>query len=89
MEEKDVLQIINDVLLMRTGVDFKDNPELWEKHFFGSEVRIHERNLVVVVMELNKKYCLKIPWEEIAEGRCYNYKNMCSLILNSNIYSRV
>lgn len=70
----DYVNELNTLLKERTGIDFEAMPEIQKEPFLGGKLGCPVRELVVLLVEIEKTFHIKIPEKDVLEGRfdCYN-----------------
>lgn len=62
--EKD-MDLLYKILLNRTNIDFCENEELKDLPVFGRKLNIPAREMVLVLLDIEKEYNITIKEEEI------------------------
>lgn len=70
----DINKKLDEILLKRTGINFEDHSELKRKNFWGKELKIPARELVMICFDIERAFSIQIPEDEILLESVKNYE---------------
>lgn len=72
-----VLERLNKIMQKRTGIDFTEMDELLkDKALLGKELGVAPRDLVMICIDIENEFGIKIPENKIVEGSLKSYKKI-------------
>lgn len=69
-----------EIFLNETGINFSNDKTKRNAHFFSSQIAMQPRELVGVVIELEKKYKIKIPDASFIKGDFCCFNNVLNIL---------
>lgn len=71
---------VSDIFEKHTGMDFENNEKLWDTPFFGFELNIPVREIVVSILEISNFIDDKKLRDAILNDELYTYRQIKKLI---------
>lgn len=74
------IQDINDIFIQRTGIDFGESSKKRDEDLLGIALNVQPRELVLIYMDLQKRYDIKFPENEICNKQFNSFNNIFTLV---------
>jgi len=71
---------LNEIFIKRVGVDFKKQQHLRDKKLLGIEINAPSRELVMVLYDIENKFCIRIEDEFILGGGFDTFNNIAGYL---------
>ncbi len=78
---KGIFDILRDIFLSRFNIDLDIIPkECLDKHLLGSVFKLAPRDLVYIYLDVEKKFDISLPDEEVAKGGMSTVNRLAEMI---------
>lgn len=74
------IQDINDIFIQRTGIDFGESSKKRDEDLLGIALNVQPRELVLIYMDLQKRYDIKFTENEICNKQFNSFNNILTLV---------
>lgn len=75
-----IIEQVNQIFIRHLHIDFIQNENLWQTPFFSTKLNIEPRELVLVLLELERELNIKISDDFIEKGDFKNFKSIIDYI---------
>lgn len=87
MESKNIVKELNEIFLYRTNIDFEKNYDMRDLLLFGEKINIPERELVLILYDIESKMNIGIPKQAVINGEFDTFNHILNILLSINNYS--
>lgn len=81
MDGKQIEKKLQEIILQRTGINFAKCEDKREEVFWGQNLNIPIRNLVCVIMDIQKNWDIRFTDEDVDMKRIITYNGLLKNIL--------
>lgn len=78
MEDK-FEELLDNIMELHSGINFKNHPELKKQNLFSSEICIPARELVLILLDIESKMGIRINDKDLLNGKFNTYNNIFKL----------
>lgn len=71
---------LNEIMLYRSGIDFGKNEELKDQLLLGERIKLPARELVMIYLDIEKKFKITIEDEYIINGSFKTYQGILKML---------
>ncbi|MDR2569149.1 MAG: peptide maturation system acyl carrier-related protein [Oscillospiraceae bacterium] len=75
-------QLLHEIFLKYTGICFKKSSDLKNEKLFGAKISLSPRDMLLLMLCIEKEFCIKIPKHIITSNHFDCYNNIMKIVEN-------
>lgn len=81
MISSEIQEKLRVIFKHRTEIDFLQNKHLQDLKLLGNDLRVPARELVLILFDIEREFCIQIPKDKVIEGCFDTYANIERIVM--------